>query len=282
MNNLTIQATKARQLHHLHHNGQILVLPNIWDPLGASMLESIGYPAIATASASIAYTNGYQDGENIPFEELLVILKKIVKMVKLPVTADIESGYADNNKRLEENIKKLIDTGIAGINFEDSDQRQQKLISAELQSEKISLIKETALEMGIPLFINARTDVYIKSHHLSAEEKLEETIYRGNAYKDAGADCFYPIFLKEKESITTILKEVSLPLNLLLLPGIPHFANLKEMGLARLSLGPGFLKTAINAMKNVAEKLMHFEGMNDITENPVTSDYLKHLISKDE
>lgn len=273
------QSQKQKQFHQLHHNDQLLVLPNIWDPLGALLLESVGYKAVATASASIAYSNGYDDGENIPFDDLLLILKKIVRSVKIPVTADVESGYAANNLILKENIKKLIDTGIAGINFEDNNHREHQLFTLKEQCEKIELIKKTALETGTSLFINARTDVYILAAHLSPEEKLTETLKRGKAYKEAGADCFYPIFLKDKESIAAIIKEVSLPVNILLLPGIPDFETLTEIGLTRLSLGPGFLKTAVNSMKNVAEKLLHFDGMKGITDNPITSGYLKNLVA---
>ena len=275
-----IQFEKQKQLYQLHHNGQLLVLPNIWDPLGALMLESIGYKAVATASASIAFSNGYDDGQKISFNDLLLILERIVRSVKVPVTADIESGYAKDNSILKENIKRLVQTGIAGINIEDRDHGEQKLFSIEAQCEKISLIKRTAFEMGSSLFINARTDVFIIENALPHEEKLSDSIVRGKAYKEAGADCFYPIFLKEKESIATIIEEVSLPVNILLLPGIPGFDTLKEIGLARLSLGPGFLKTAINSMKNAAEKLLQFDGMQDITDNPITSGYLKNLISK--
>jgi 2-methylisocitrate lyase-like PEP mutase family enzyme len=275
-----LQTDKENQLRELHHNESLLVLPNIWDPLGAMLLESLGYNAVATASASIAYSNGYQDGEIIPFNEVITILQKIVKKVNIPVTADIESGYSADNNSLKENIKRLIDTGIAGINFEDSRHDESDLISIENQSEKINLIKNTAAKMGSALFINARTDIFIKDSSLSKEEKLSEAIKRGKAYKEAGADCFYPIFLKDEESIKTIIKEVSLPVNILMVQGIPDFATLKELGLARISLGPGFLKAAINSMKHIAENLLHFEGMNEVTTNPVTSDYLKNLISK--
>jgi 2-methylisocitrate lyase-like PEP mutase family enzyme len=274
------QLQKEKLFHQLHHNNGLLILPNVWNPLTARFLEETGYKAVATASASIAFANGYQDGEKIPFEELIVILQKIVKSVKIPVTADVESGYAENNSVLKENIKRLIGTGIAGINFEDSHHDEQKLFSKEEQSEKINVIKTTASENGSNLFINARTDVFIKQDHLSKEEKLAEAIERGKAYKVAGADGFYPIFLKEKESIQTVMKEVLLPVNILMVPGIPDFFKLKEIGLARISLGPGFLKYAINSMKNIAEKLLRFEGMEEITGNPVTTDYLKNLISK--
>jgi len=275
-----LSSRKEKQLHHLHHNGRLLVLPNIWNPLGAKLLEDLGYKAVATASASIAFSNGFDDGQKIPFGELLFILKKIVSSVKIPVTADVESGYSATNFQLKENIKKLIDTGIAGINFEDSLHAESDLFSKEEQSEKINLIKKTASEMGSSLFINARTDVFIKENNLSQEEKLNEAIERGKAYKTAGADCFYPIFLKEKEGIEIIMKEVSLPVNILMVPGIADFSTLKEIGLARISLGPGFLKNAISSMKNIAEKLLNYQGAEEITGNAVTTDYLKNLILK--
>ena len=275
-----LQSQKEKQFYQLHHNSEILVLPNIWNPLGAILLQDLGYKAVATASASIALSNGYQDGEKFPFEDLLLILKRIVNSVSIPVTADVESGYAKNNVELKENIKKLIDTGIAGINFEDSKHDEQKLFTKEEQSEKIHLIRKTASEMGSSLFINARTDVFIKENNLSKKEKVSEAIARGKSYKDAGADCLYPIVLKEKESIKTIIKELALPVNILMIPGIPDFSSLKEIGLTRISLGPGFLKYAINSMKNVAQKLLNYEGMEEIISNPVTSDYLNQLILK--
>jgi 2-methylisocitrate lyase-like PEP mutase family enzyme len=274
-----ILTDNANLFKSLHHNDKILVLPNIWDPLGAVLLESLGYAAVATASASVAFSNGYADGENISFKDLLVILKKIVRSVKIPVTADIESGYAANIAMLEEHMKQLINAGISGINIEDSAHDDSKMISINSQCDKISCIKNTALRMGVPLFINARTDVYLKANNLSAEAKLAETIHRGNAYKDAGADGFYPIFLREKEGMKSIVQEVGLPVNILLLPGIPDFETLKMIGVARVSLGPGFLKTAINAMKNIAEKLLHYEGMQEVSDNPITTSYLNTLIS---
>ena len=274
-----ILTDNANLFKSLHHNDKILVLPNIWDPLGAVLLESLGYAAVATASASIALSNGYADGEKISFKELLAILKRITGSVKIPVTADVESGYASNITMLEENIKQLIDAGISGINIEDSAHDDSKLISSNAQCDKINCIKNTAMKLGVPIFINARTDVYLKENNLSAEEKLAETIRRGNAYKNAGADGFYPIFLKENESMKSIVKEVGLPVNILLLPGIPDFETLHAAGVARVSLGPGFLKIAINAMKDIAEKLLHYEGMPEVMDNPITSAYLNTLIS---
>ncbi len=281
MTNKDIQKTKAIQFHQLHHSGKMLVFPNIWDSLGAILLENLQYPAIATASASIAFTNGYNDGEHLPFNDLLIQLTKIVSSVNIPVTADIESGYATNGKQLEENIKRLIATGIVGINIEDTNKETGSLISTENQCENIRIIKNVSKEMGISLFINARTDVYIHGNEFeTAEAKLEETLKRGLAYKNVGADCFYPIVMRQKQDIKRTVEQLQMPINILTLPGIPELNVLNEMGVARVSLGPSFLKIAIKAMKDMAMKLNNLEGLSEITGNEITTDSLKNLVNK--
>ena len=281
MANNQTQQNKAKQFHALHHSGKMLVLPNIWDPLGAMLLESLQYPAIATASAAMSFTNGYNDGENLPFNEFLTLLTKIVNSVNIPVTADIETGYADNDKQLRENIKHLIATGIVGINIEDSSKKTNTLIPTEIQSNRIHIIKEVSADVGISLFINARTDVYIHEKKFTTpESKLEETIKRGLAYKSAGADCFYPMIMREELDIKATVEKLQMPINILTLPGIPELKTLQEMGVARVSLGPSFLKISIKAMKDIAVKLKNYEGLSEITGNEITSDYLKGLVNK--
>ncbi len=275
------QQSKAAQFHQLHHSGKMLVFPNIWDVLGAMLLESLQYPAVATASASIAFANGYNDGENIPFSQLLTLFTKIVDSVNIPVTADIESGYASTNKQLEENMKQLMATGIVGINIEDTDKATDALFSTEVQCDKIRLLKNVSAEMGIPLFINARTDVYIHGKEFeTAESKLEETIKRGLAYKSAGADCFYPIVMRQEQDIKATVEQLQMPVNILTLPGVPELNTLSKIGVTRVSLGPSFLKIAVRAMKDMAVKLKTFEGLAEITGNEVSSDYLKSLVNK--
>lgn len=273
------QAEKAKQLYDLHHSGKLLILPNIWDVLGAKLLEDMGYAAVATASAAVAYSNGYNDGENISFTEVLYILKRIASSVNVPVTADIESGYAANEKELEKNIHQLIDTGIVGINIEDTDKQTKTLLPVEIQCEKIKLIKKVSYERDVPLFINARTDTFIhEKNFVSSQQQLNETIKRGNAYKEAAADCFYPILLHNQQHIQTIVEVVNMPVNILMMPGIPELDVLQKIGIARVSLGPGFLKCGVKAMKDLALKLQHHEGITDVTGNDVTSDYLKYLV----
>lgn len=277
--NKNIQSDKEKLFHQLHHNNKLLILPNIWDPLGAALLENTGYPAVATSSSAMSLSNGFRDGEKLPFVELLNILKRITSCVKIPVSADVETAYAANNLILKENIKKLIDTGISGINFEDSHHDEAGMISVKEQCDKITIIKKTSEEAGSLLFINARIDVYIKSRHLSAEQKLEESLQRGRAYKDSGADGLYPIFLKDKKQIEIIVKEIGLPVNVMMTQGAPDFEILKNIGVARVSLASGFLRSAVYTMKNIAEKLLREEGMTEIISNMVLSDYLNSLIT---
>src|SRR5574338_119783 len=280
MMNTVTSKQKAELIFKLHHTGNLLVLPNIWDPLGALLLEDLGYPAVATASASVAFTNGLNDGENISFRDLLSQLNKITGAISIPVSADIEKGYADNEIQLEENIEHLIDAGVVGINIEDTDKKTNVLLPIETQCRRIQVIKETSAKKGIPLFINARTDIYIRQNDLTSEEKLQETLKRGKAYKEAGADCFYPIAMKDYSDIKTTVGQLRMPVNIITIPGIPDLKILNEIGVARVSLGPSFLKIAVRAMKNLATQLLNYEGLDVITGNEITSDYLKTLINK--
>jgi len=275
------QQEKGKQFSQLHHSGKLLVLPDIWDCLGATLLENLGYPAVATASASIAFTNGYDDGEKIPFEDLLSILNKITDRINIPVTADIESGYAENENQLEKNIQQLLETGIVGINIEDTDKKNNSLLPLAFQCQRIKLIKYVAEKHNVPLFINARTDVYTRGKDFNtAETRFEETIKRGLAYKEAGADCFFPLAMHNENEIQKAVRLLQMPINILIIPGVPELNVLHEMGVARVSLGPSFLKIAIRAMKNLAIRLQKHEGLQDIVENEITSDYLRNMVNK--
>lgn len=280
MTALAKQIEKAEAFKKLHHTGKLLILPNVWEPLGAMLLQDLGYPAIATASASMALTNGLKDGENISFEKLVSQLKEITHAVSLPVSADIESGYAKNNQHLTENINTLLDAGIVGLNIEDSDKKTGGLLPTDIECERIKLIRSVAQAKGIPLFINARVDTYIRMRDSSEKEKLDETIRRGNAYKEAGADCIFPITMKHFDDIRTLIKELKMPVNIITVPGIPELHSLNEIGVARISLGSSFLKIAMQAMKNIAMQLKDQKGLNEIIGNTITSDYLESLIEQ--
>ena len=218
---MSSQSEKADLLKKLHHSGKMLVLPNIWDAAGAVLLESLGYPAVATASAAIARAHGYDDGERIPFDLLLAIVSQIVKSVDVPVTVDIETGYATDNEALKSNIRRLIAAGVAGINIEDTDVLTREMLPIAEQVEKLKLIGRVAERESTRLFVNARTDVFLVSPGLSEDQKLALAIERGRAYVEAGADGIYPIFATEEEAVKTLVNALKVPVNILAKDGSP-------------------------------------------------------------
>lgn len=280
MIDIQIQKAKAETFRKLHHTGKPLILPNIWEPLGAALLEKTGYPALATSSSAIALTHGFLDGQKISFQEHLLQLHRICKAVTIPVSADIENGYASNDEELTANIEALIDAGVIGINYEDSNKPDNQLISLETQCEKIRIIRETAKRKGVPLFINARVDTYVHGDHLNEEEKLAETLKRGKAYQNAGADGLFPIIITNLDHIKTLVQEISMPINVMLFAKAPKLEILQELGVQRISMGSSYLKIALQAMKKFAEGSRQFHGSEEIRENEITSDLLESLISK--
>ncbi|MGB3453442.1 MAG: isocitrate lyase/phosphoenolpyruvate mutase family protein [Moheibacter sp.] len=280
MSAVNIQARKAEGFRQLHHQNTPLILPNIWNPLGALMLQDMDYKAVATSSSAIAQTLGWPDGEKLPFDLLLKSLKLISDKVSIPVSADVESAYASTENELEENINLLLDTGIAGINYEDSDKKTGELIPIEDLARRIHLIRKISEARDIPLFINARIDTYTHGNHLTSDQKLQETVKRAEAYKNAGADCVFPILITDPNHIKTLISEVDLPLNVMVFPGIPDLKELAQMGVKRISLGGGFMKIALQPMKKLAERLQNLEGLDELFGNEINSAYVNKLIDQ--
>jgi 2-methylisocitrate lyase-like PEP mutase family enzyme len=187
---------------NLHIKGEPLILFNIWDVASAKNIADAGAKAIATSSWSVAAAHGYVDGENLPLELAVANIKRIVDAVPLPVSIDFEGGYANKLSELEKNISLLIDTGIVGINFEDQIIGKNSLYSIEEQCARIEAIRKTATEKSMPLFINARTDIFLQadpSNHTKAH--LEEALARASAYADAGADGFFVPWLSNMDYV---------------------------------------------------------------------------------
>lgn len=274
---ITEQRKKAERLLELHHSDELLILPNVWDVLGAKLLEKSGLKAIATASASVAFSNGYNDGQKIDFNKLVSILTSICSCTDLPVTADIERGFAKNENELADNIKRLIKIGIVGINIEDSVIEGADLVSTDQQCERIKLIRDVADQEGIPLVINARCDIYLNADFKG--DKIDIAIERGQSYKNAGADCYYPILCKPSD-LSKINSQVDLPLNVLATSDLMSMQELEKLGISRLSLGPSLLKAALTKMREVVNALIKFEGY-DTFANPdiISSSDIVDIIS---
>lgn len=248
---------KAEVLLRLHHAEKMLILPNITTPLGALVLADRGFGAVATPSAGIAEQLGVKDGENVPFDVLLFILKQIVEATELPVTADIERGYADDLHDLAENVKALLDIGVVGINIEDSMDKEYAtgLRDVEEQVERIKTVRSVCDELNVHMVINARVDVFVACAELSEDEKIAVAIERAAAYKAAGADVIYPIGAKLESSIAALVAGIELPINIIALPNALPLKKLEDMGVKRVSLGPFLFRATMGTMIEVIDEM---------------------------
>jgi len=251
----TLQARKAAQLKKLHHGPGILVLANVWDAVSARIVEEIGFPAVATTSAGVAATLGYPDGQRVSRGEMLEAVARIARAVAVPVTADMEAGYGTTAAEVADTARALIDAGAVGLNLEDvSGDAGGSQVEVGLQLEKIDAIREASAAAGVPLVINARTDVYLVPIG-PAETRFERTVARLRAYARAGADCVFAPAVKDAETIAKLVRAVEAPLNILLLPDVPGLDELERLGVARASIGSGLMRATLGTARRVAKAL---------------------------
>lgn len=267
----SIQKEKAELFLKYHHDKEILVLLNSWDIGSSKLIEASGYKAIATTSMGIAASLGYPDCQIIQPSEMIQVITGIVKAVKAPVTVDIEAGYGNNLNEIIDSVKKIIVTGIVGINIEDSIDLNPMLIDEIEFCERISAIRALSDSQGFHLVINARTDSFYTTSG-SHQEKLSESIKRGNKYREAGADCIFVQPVSDKETISTLVKEINSPINILANPTIgmgvtPSIKELQELGVARVSLGSGLMKATLALIKKVADELTEKGTYNILLES---------------
>ena len=203
----------------------------------------------------MAAANGFDDGQKLPFEFALANLERIVGSVRMPVTIDLEGGYATDNSELKENIKKVIAAGAVGINFEDQIVGGEGLYTVEDQCARIEAIREAAEQSAIPLFINARTDVFLKTYPAKHDEaQLDEAIRRAAAYARAGASGLFSPGLRDTELIKKLCELAPIPLNIMVLPDTPPSGELAKLGVARISYGPEPYRRMTEALKESARK----------------------------
>jgi 2-methylisocitrate lyase-like PEP mutase family enzyme len=249
------QKEKAELFKNLHVKGSPVILFNIWDAGSARTLEQAGAKAIATGSWSVAAAHGFDDGETIPLALVLTNIQRIAESVALPVTLDFETGYATDLPALKENIRDVIAAGAIGINFEDRIIGADELQTVEDQSARIRAVREAAEETSIPLFINARTDVFLKTYPAPHNEaELEEALRRAAAYAEAGASGLFAPGLRDPELIEKLCDRSSLPVNILALPDTPPAKTMAQLGVARISHGASPYRQMAQALKEAAQK----------------------------
>ncbi len=247
---------KAEHFTALHIKGSPLVLFNAWDAGSAKAVCDAGAPAIATSSWGVAAAHGYADGERIPMDLVEQIIARIVVTISIPVTVDFEGGYSDDDRTLIGNIARLLDLGAVGINFEDRIVSGNGLYSVDRQSRRIEAIRKIADKRGVPLFINARTDLFLAASPGDDHSALAKAAKaRVAAYAKAGASGFFVPGLRSEELIEEICKASTLPLNVMVTNGLPSVPRLAELGVARVSYGPVPFIDAIEKLKVAASKV---------------------------
>ncbi|WP_232676915.1 isocitrate lyase/phosphoenolpyruvate mutase family protein [Nocardioides sp. R-C-SC26] len=245
-------ATAASELLRLHRDPALLTVVNVWDAISAQVVADIpGTTALATASHSIAASRGYEDGENIPVEEMIEEVRRIVVATTLPVTADLEGGYGD----AAETVRRAIGVGVVGANIED---QMKPLDQAAAQ---VEAIMSAAAAEGVPDFVlNARTDAFVKG----VDNALEEAVARGKAFLEAGAPVvFVPAKLGEEQVATLVDAFGPQRLTTIGLPGTPSLARLQELGVARVSYGPMSQRVALTALAELVEAVHEGGGVPD-------------------
>lgn len=249
------QKERAQRLASLHVKGNPLVLPNAWDAGSAKAIASTGSAVIATSSWAVAAAHGYEDGESIPLAFVEQIAARIVGAVEVPVTVDVEGGYSDDPNACAENVARLVDHGVAGINFEDRIVSGAGLYGIEAQSKRIAAIRRMAEARGIPLFINARTDLFFGAG-VAPMDGLAEARERAKAYAEAGASGFFVPGLVDLDVIAALCDKIALPLNVMTMPGLPDVRALANVGVARISHGPGPYLRAMEAVRVAAQEIL--------------------------
>jgi 2-methylisocitrate lyase-like PEP mutase family enzyme len=222
------QKSKAEAFGALHTGAEILILPNAWDAASAAVMADAGAKAVATSSAAVAWSHGYPDGDALPIPLLLATISAVARVAGVPVTADIEGGYTDDLGQLAENIKAVIGAGAVGINLEDGRR------DPDLHARKVEAARKAADAAGVALFVNARTDVFLKGL-AEGEAAYAEAVRRAELYRAAGASGIFVPGPSDRDLIAKLAQAIQLPLNIMLLPGLAGAKQLRALGVRRVS-----------------------------------------------
>lgn len=251
----------AKRFRELHGVGQLLVLPNAWDAGSARLIESCGAKAIATTSSGVAWSCGYPDGDAIPPRVLADAVARIARVLSVPLTIDAEGGYATDPVAVGETIAAVIDAGAVGINLEDGSG------SPDLMCAKITAARNAAARAGVDLFINARTDVFLRGL-VSPELRVGETIARARRYQETGCDGLFVPGASDSQAIRELVVGTALPLNIMILPTVLPIAELAELGVRRISAGAAIAQAAHGLTRKATTQLLrdgHYEAMFEVS-----------------
>jgi 2-methylisocitrate lyase-like PEP mutase family enzyme len=246
------QARQAERFRTMHRAPPLLLLPNAWDALSARIFATAGFAAIATTSGGVSWAIGYADGEAAPWDEVVAATRRIVRAVTIPVTADIEAGFGDTPEAVGRSVDDIIAAGAVGINLEDgTPQAAAPIRTIADAAARIRTARAAAQTAGVPIVINARTDLWLRNLGDPAR-RFDDAIERGRAYLAAGADCFYPIGLRDPETIRRLARTLAAPINVNIRAGSPSVDELEALGVARASTASQVALVAATAIREAA------------------------------
>ena len=248
------QTEKAARFAELHVKGAPLVLYNAWDAGSARAIQEAGALAVATSSWAMAKAQGYNDGEDIPIGLVEQIVARIAATVDVPLSVDFEGGYSEDDGEMAENVTRLLDLGVVGINFEDRIVKGSGLYDIDRQARRIAALRGAADRKGIALFINARTDLFFGQGG-EPTPSVDEARHRAEAYAGAGASGFFVPGVRDEALIGRLCEAVALPVNVLATSDLPPIQRLSELGIARVSHGHLPYVDALKALQAEARKL---------------------------
>jgi 2-methylisocitrate lyase-like PEP mutase family enzyme len=261
----------AAAFRRLHEKG-LLILANAWDAGSARLVESLGAKALATTSAGVAWSHGYADGDVLPVRLLAATVADIVRVVSVPLSADMEGGYSSDPKAVGEAVAAVIEAGAVGINLEDGNGTPDMLCA------KIEQARSAGARLGVAVFVNARTDVYLRGL-VPADRRVAETLARGERYRAAGADGLFVPGLRDASAIEAISSAVGLPLNVMAWPGLPSASELEAMGVRRLSAGSSIAEAAFGRIASLAAAFLRTGGSDPLAEGGMPYAEINGLMS---
>ncbi|MDQ6692171.1 MAG: isocitrate lyase/phosphoenolpyruvate mutase family protein [Candidatus Dormibacteraeota bacterium] len=260
------ETAKFQRFQELHRGGQLLVLPNAWDAGSARLLSTLGFPALASTSSGVAWALGVPDGQHLGRDQMLEAIRRMVAVTPLPLTADMEAGYGLDAQYVAETVRLVIEAGAVGVNLEDGTaDRENPLASLDDQVARLRAAREAADAAGVDLYINARTDVYLRRVG-NERDRLEHTLERAQAYLEAGAAGIFVPGTADLDTISELAARIAAPLNVLLTEGTPSVSVLSDAGVRRLSTGGRLAQAALGLLSKAAAELASGAGYARIFE----------------
>jgi len=248
------QSQQAERIRGMHRGPKLLLLPNAWDAMSAWVLAAAGFEAVATTSGGVSWSLGYADGEQAPWSEVVAATARIVRAARVPVTADIEAGFGETPDAVMRSVTEIIVAGAIGVNLEDGTVGPVPIRSLADAAGRIRAAREAAKAAGMPIVINGRIDLYLRNIGDEAS-RFDETVARGRAYLAAGADCVYPIGLRDTATMGRLVQALGAPINVNVRAGSPSVAELEALGIARASTASQIALMAMSMTRQIADEL---------------------------